>query len=398
MSPMHRQSTLFLICLLIIASLTGCGKNEEPKQVEADKVVQPAAPGLASRDMKIGILGPETGELAEYGRRTLIAAQIAVDEINAKGGISGKKLELVHMDNRNDSDTTRDAMGELIRQKVVAVVANPTGWSTFGPIALANEYRTILISAGTRRKTGHSGGYVFRNTVPDEIAVAEVIKYSTTKMGYKDYALITAMDDDYSITLSGLFKKEVLENGGRVVVENYAMTGVAEVEAQYADIAKEIKAKGGVQAIIYTGGAGAGRLLKEARKAGIKAPLIGGEDLYVGNFLTEAGDAALDSVVYTGYMPTPEAAGFIKAYKAKAKSEPDAMAALSYDAVMLVARAVEKAGSTSPDKVSSALASLKECVGVTGTCSFDGSGEPVKKPFIVKAVKQGGAVVFAPAQ
>lgn len=398
MSPIHRQSTLFLIFVLIIAALTACGKKEEPKQVEADKVVQPGAAGLAPRDMKIGILGPETGELAEYGRRTLIAAQIAVDEINSRGGIGGKKLELVHMDNKNDSETTKDAMGELIRQKVVAVVANPTGWSTFGPIALANEYHTILISAGTRRKTGHSGGYVFRNTAPDEIAIAEVLSHASTKLGYKDFALITAMDDDYSITLSGLFKKEVLEKGGRVVVENFAMTGVAEVESQYADIVKEIKAKGGVQAIIYTGGGGAGKLLKEARKAGIKAPLIGGEELYVGNFLTEAGDAALDSVAYTGYLPTAGAAGFIKEYKAKAKADPDAMAALSYDAVMMVAKAIETAGSTAPDKVRDALAGLKECVGVTGICSFDGSGEPVKKPFIVRAVKQGSAVVFAPVQ
>ncbi|MDH4101694.1 MAG: ABC transporter substrate-binding protein, partial [Nitrospirota bacterium] len=313
-------------------------------------------------------------------------------------GISGKKLELVHMDNRNDSETTKDAMGELIRQKVVAVVANPTGWSTFGPIGLANEYHTIIISAGTRRKTGHSGGYVFRNTAPDEQAVAEVIKYAATKLGHKGYALITAMDDDYSITLSGIFKKEILENGGTVAVENYAMTGVAESEGQYAELAREIKAKGGVQAIVYTGGVGAGKLLKEVRKQGVKAPLIGSEELYAGSFLAEAGDAAIDSILFTGYMPTPEAAGFIKAYKAKAGAEPDAMAALAYDAVMLVAKAIETAGSTSPDKVQEALAHTKDYRGITGVTSYDGMGEPVKKPVLVKVTKQGSALAFAPVQ
>ncbi|MDH4101555.1 MAG: ABC transporter substrate-binding protein, partial [Nitrospirota bacterium] len=93
MSPIFRSSIIVLHAILLASLLVGCGKKEAPQPAtEVDKVVQPSAGTLPPRDMKIGVLGPETGELAEYGRKTLVAAQIAVDEINDKGGISGKKL------------------------------------------------------------------------------------------------------------------------------------------------------------------------------------------------------------------------------------------------------------------------------------------------------------------
>lgn len=396
MSYARLYKPLLLSCLLLI-SLAACGKKEAPPAGSESPTIKTLEPTLPPRDMKIGVLGPETGELAEYGKKTLAAAELAVAEINARGGVLGKKLELLHMDNKNDSETTNNIMSEMIRQKVVAVVANPTGWSTFGPISLANEYHTILFSAGTRRKMGHSGDYVFRNTVPDEIAAAEIIKYAATKLSYKDYALITVMDDDYSVTLSGLFKKGVFDTGGQIVAETYLMSGAAESAAQYADVVAEIKKKGTVQAIIYTGGAGAGKLLKEARKQGIKAPIIGGEELHSASFLQEAGDTAVDSILYTGYVSSAETAKFNEAYRAKTKSEPDAMAALAYDAVMMIAKAIEKADSTAPNKVRDALAGLKECVGITGVCSFDGGGEPLKKPFLLKVSRQGNGLAFVPA-
>src|SRR4030067_3227743 len=96
------------------------------------------------RPLKIGIIGPETGEDAEIGLTILAGVELAVKEFNNAGGIDGKKIEIVHVDNKSDSRLTQIAVQQLIKEQVIAMIAAPTGWSTFGPVWVGNTTEEIF--------------------------------------------------------------------------------------------------------------------------------------------------------------------------------------------------------------------------------------------------------------
>ena len=122
------------------------------------------------RPLKIGILGPETGEESRYGLRLLDGVTQAAAAFNGRGGIGGRPIELVHLDSQGDMVATERAVKELIQQRVIGILAAPTGWSTFAPTRFANDSQTLFMVVGTRRAI-RSGPYIFRFSLPDDTAL-----------------------------------------------------------------------------------------------------------------------------------------------------------------------------------------------------------------------------------
>ncbi|MBI5182174.1 MAG: ABC transporter substrate-binding protein [Nitrospirae bacterium] len=375
---------LLILCLSVFPAHAQKETKKSPAKKEAGTI-------------KIGVIGPATGDLAEYGKKTLAGVITAVNEINAKGGILGRELEVLPYDDRNTRDGAVNAAIKLIEQhKVIGIIAAPTGWSSFAPTFAANSAKTIYISAGTRRKLGRTGSFIFRVSLPDEIAAVDTIAYCVDKLGYKNYAIITSMDNDYSLTLSAYFKKGILDKKAKMIDEAHTGEGYTDFRNVISELKK--KSGGALDAIIYTGGPKeAGLIMEEARRQGLKAALIGGEDL-IAPELWEAGkDAVVGTIAYNSFAlgsKTKEAARFVELYKKENNELPDTRVALSYDAAMLLSEAIKTARSTDKIKVRDAMANIKGFRGATGATSFIHGGEPVKHPFIFKLEKTDNSYTF----
>ncbi|MBI5892839.1 MAG: ABC transporter substrate-binding protein, partial [Deltaproteobacteria bacterium] len=232
-------------------------------------------PSLAEtpQTIKVGVIGTETGEDAETGLITLAGAELAAKELNDASGIDGMNIEIIHYDNKSNAQITQAAVQKMINERVVAIIASPTGWSTFAPTWMANEARVIFMSAGSKRHIARSGQFIFRNSLADETATEEIIKYAADKLGYKNYAIITSMrDDETSLSIGGLYRKAVMNKGGKVVSETHIFMDKTMEEA-ISQLKKDAKTK--IDAVIFAGDdVVALDILKELRKQGIKSHLV----------------------------------------------------------------------------------------------------------------------------
>jgi len=368
-----------VLVMLVISLLSGCSD---------DKGVKATAKATEeNRPLIIGIVGPETGEEANYGTSVVEGALAAAKRFNANGGIGGKEIKVLHFDDKSDVGLTTKIVKDLIGQKAIAILAAPTGSSTFAPVHLVNESKTIFISVGSRRHLKASGEYVFRTAVPDETATEDLIKYAIADLGV-NYVLVTASDNDFSLDLSSMFKKALEKYHGviKLEVDTYdTFTGGRNMGAVIGAIKKSPDTLHGV---IYTGGATEGVLLaQELRKAGLTLPVIGGEDLFSEEYL-KGGEAVNETLTYTTFFADNKSAKMEEFIKDYGKAKPDRFAALAYDSFMLVADAIKEAGSTDTSRVRESLINRKDCIGVTGKTSFTAENMPIKHPTICK-IKKG---------
>jgi branched-chain amino acid transport system substrate-binding protein len=422
---------VFLLMSLFLVS-SGCKKEEEKSEIdlkreqrerewaesgqkmaakeESEKVSVEADYGKKTdaqisaepfRKMKIGVLGAETGELSEYGLKTLKGVQLAVEEVNASGGINGQPLELVHYDTFGTMSGAQSAVDGLIEEDVAAIIGSATNEVAFSSTKKLNDRQTILISAGTRRRIGDAGPYIYRTTLSDDDAVDEVVDYCINKLGIKKFALFSSLNNDYSITLTGLFKKHILNKGGEIVEDvflwaettAYISKEEASIESQIAKI--KLKSP---QVVVYTGDPIEGvKIAKEMRRQGINTPLIGGEDLYTDSFLKDGKDAVLGTIVYSGffgYSNSPQTKKFVDLYTKKTGKTPDRIAALGYEALMIVAEALRKTESMRPTHIRDSLSGIRDFNGITGTVSFTENREVKKRAYIFKAERGGEKINF----
>jgi branched-chain amino acid transport system substrate-binding protein len=385
MNTPHNKISMMVIAVMVMSLLSGCSDKKETKAPETVKDERP---------LIIGIVGPETGEEASYGISVMEGAMAAARRFNAQGGIGGKEIKVLHFDDQSDIGTATKIVKDLISQRAIAILAAPTGSSTFSPIHLVNDSKTIFISVGSRRHLKASGPFVFRTAVPDETATEDLIKYAVAELGV-NYAVVTAADNEFSLELSSLFKKALNTHQGviKLEVDTYdSYTGGHNLGAVIAAIKKSPDPLHGV---IYTGGATEAVLLaQEMKKAGINLPLIGGEDLFSAEYL-KGGDAVNETLMYTTFFADNKSTKMDEFLKDYGKPDPDRFAALAYDTFMLVADAIKEAGSTDTTLVRDALINRKDCLGVTGKTSFTSENLPVKHPAICKIKKgEGGERAF----
>jgi len=346
MNTPHNKISIMVFVVIVMSLFSGCSDNKGAK-----------APEKAAREERpliIGIVGPETGEEANYGTSVVEGVLAAAKRFNAQGGIDGKEIKVLHFDDKSDVALSTKIVKDLISQKAIAIIAAPTGSSTFSPVHLVNESKTIFISVGSRRHLKGSGKYVFRTAVPDETATEDLIKYAITELGV-NYALVTASDNEFSLDLSSLFMKALDKNHGviKVRADTYdSFTGGHNMGAVIGAIKKSPDTLHGV---IYTGGATEAVLLaQEMKKAGLTLPIIGGEDLFSAEYL-KGGDAVNETLMYTTFFADNKSAKMEEFIKDYGKAKPDRFAALAYDTFMMLADAIKEAGSTDTSVVIEAL-------------------------------------------
>lgn len=378
-----KSAALLLSAVLVLSVAAGCKKKEGAPTAEAPKA--------AGDTIKIGFLGALTGDVAMFGKPTLEGMKMAAEDLNAAGGVLGKKIEIVEADNRGDKQEGASVTQKLIsRDNVVAIVGDPTTGITKVAAPIAQKAQVLLISAGaTGPGVVENGDFIFRNTLLDSVAIPACIDYFANELKYKKVAIITSDNNDYSVGFSQTFRDAAKGKGIEIVADEKVKDGDKDFSGQVTNI----KAKK-PDVIFFSGYYTEGALImKEARKQGVKANMFGGDGLFSPEFIKLGGSAVEGSMSALGFAPeqaSPETAKFIAAFSKKfAGQVPGLFDAQGYDGVMMIADAIKRANSADPKVFKTAMASTKNFQGVSGTITIRANREPIKTPLCLLAVKDG---------
>lgn len=383
-------AALLLAGSLALSLAAGCKKNEEAKTGEAPKA-------SAGDTVKIGFLGALTGDVAMLGAPTLVGMKMAAEDINAAGGVNGKKIEIVETDDRGDKQEGALVTQKMIsRDNVVAIVGDPTTGITKVAAPIAQRAQVVLLSAGsTGTGVVEIGDYIYRDTLLDSVAIPVLLDYFAKNLKFRKVAMITSDNNDYSVSMSQLFRNSAKGAGIEIAADEKIKDGDKDFSAQMTNI-KAIKPDILFFSGYYTEGA---LLMKEARKQGIKAGMFGGDGLFSPVFIKLGGEAVEGSMSYVGFSPeqaSPVTAKFIDAFKARNNGAlPGLFETQGYDAVKLLAFAMTTSRSTDPKVFKDAIAKTKNFEGVSGTITIGNNREPIKSPLCLLEVKGGKYILKA---
>jgi len=339
----------------------------------------------APAEIKIGCITPLTGENANYGKQTKAGVDLAVEQINARGGIGGKKLVVVYEDDQMNAKVGTDAIQKLISVEKVPVILGAFGSRVTLAIApIAERSKVVLFSASsTADAIADAGDYIFRNVPPNAGQGTTAAHFCQDALEAKT-ACVLQVNDDYGRSLGDAFVSAFKEKGQVLSVETYS-PGVKDYRTQLTRI------RGQAPDVVFCPSyyQEMGLILKQAKELGIEARFISGDGAVDPQLVTLAGNAAEGSYYTMMGIPlgSPAAAKFETDYEKKYGEKPGVYAAYAYDATMIIADAISRGGYTA-DGVKQALYDTTGYSGVTGITSFDARGE-VRKPYAVFEVRNG---------
>ncbi len=346
-------------------------------------------PGARAQDeIRIGEFESLTGANASYGISSTRGSALALEEINAAGGVLGKKIHLITEDDRSMAGEPATIIRKLIASdKVVAVLGEFASSKALEAAPIAQEYKVPMLSPGaTNERVTQVGDYIFRNCFIDPFQGTVMSKFALSR-GYKNVAVLTDEKQDYSKGLSEAFIKHFKANGGSIVKEQSYSSGDKDFRAQLTSIRASKP-----DAVFLPGYYGEVALIAlQARQLGIKVPFLGG-DGWIGNSLLPIAGKSLDGSFFSGHCSMenqdPALQSFIKKYKAKYDTMPDDMAALGYDGMHILADAIRRAGVAEPKAIRDALAATKDFQGVTGKITID-NNRNAKKAAVIQTIGKG---------
>lgn len=336
-------------------------------------------------EILIGSYSSNTGATATFGVFQLHGTEMAIEEINAAGGINGKKIKHINYDNKSDADETLAVVNRLISQdKVVAILGEATsGRSKIGAQVAQQNKIPMLSSSATNPDVTKVGNYIFRACFIDPFQGMVMAKFMTENLKLKKAAILRDIKNDYSVGLSDIFAEKLKAMGGEIITDISYQEGDIDFKSQLT----AIKAKN-VEAIFVPGYYNEVALIaKQAKELGITAPLLGGDGWSSPKLFEIAKDAINGSYFsnhYTTESTDPKTVNFVKAFKAKYKEDADVMAALAYDAVYLMAEAIKNTKEITPENIRIELSKIKNFHGVTGEMSMDENRNAVKSAVVVQ--------------
>jgi branched-chain amino acid transport system substrate-binding protein len=347
-----------------------------------------AAP--AQETIKVGEIASLTGKEAAFGQSSHKGTILAIEQIDAAGGVLGRSIELLTEDNQSKTGESVTAAKKLIsRDKVVALLGEVASSRSLEIAPVAQAAKIPMISpSSTNPKVTQIGNYIFRVCFIDPFQGTVMAKFARETLKAKRVAVLTSVSSAYSVGLSKYFKERFTDDGGKIALEQKFSEGDKDFKAQLTAI-KAAK----VDAIFVPGYyTEAALITKQARDLGMNLPLFGG-DGWEAPQLLEIGGAAMEGIYYsTHYSPendSPKVKQFVEKFKARWNGEtPDAMAALGYDSAFVLADAIKRANGTEPAKIRSALASTRDFEGVTGKTTMDAQRNASKAASII-TVKDG---------
>jgi branched-chain amino acid transport system substrate-binding protein len=379
--------------LLVITAIAGCSKMGAEKDKPGSGSGSGTGTGTGSAGMtkpdsgtiKIGHFASMTGAQATFGISTDRAIRLAIKERNAKGGVKGRQIELITLDDAGKQSEAATAVTRLINDhNVVAVLGEVASSLSLagGPIAQKSSIPMISPSS-TNPDVTDVGDYIFRVCFLDDFQGWVIAKFSFDKLKARKAAILYDQAQAYSSGLADYAEKAFKEMGGKVVTKQAYTGGNLEISSQLQQI------KGANPDVIFLPGyySDAGTIIRKAREAGIKAVFVGGDGWDSEELPKIAGDAINGNFHANHYAPEedrPEVKNFVDSYHKEYSSRADGLAALGYDAALVLFDAMERAPSLKGSDLRDAIAATKNFTGVTGTFSIDANRNAKKSAVIVE--------------
>ena len=389
------RSALAAVLTSCALALVGCEKKASapppPSAPSGGTAAAPAGgtPGVTGDTILLGEVGSLTGSEATFGISTRNAIELAIREVNAAGGVKGKKIEVRVYDNQSKPEEAAQAANRLINQDNVLLILGEVASSNSMAMAeKAQPAKVPMISnASTNPKVTEIGDYIFRVCFIDPFQGYVMAKFAHDNLKINKVAVLRDLGSAYSQGLADVFERKFTEMGGKIVARETYTKGSTDFRSQLTAI------KRASPDAIYIPGYynDVGLIARQARELGITAKLMGG-DGWDSEKLFELGCAAIEGSYFSNHYspddPNPQIQKFIADYKAAFGSVPDSLAALGYDAARVAVDAIKRAPSFDRAAIRDAIAQTKSFPGVTGNITLDDKRNATK-PAVVLEVGKG---------
>ena len=338
-----------------------------------------------SGPVRVGYYGDLTGATSSFGQSTKNGVDLAADEINKSRGINGRQIEIITEDDQGEPNKAATVVTKLINQdRVHALLGEVASSNTLAAAPKAQESQVPMITpSSTNPAVTQVGDYIFRVCFIDPFQGEVMAKFAANNLKAKRAAILYDFNSDYSRGLQQFFKKSFTALGGEVVEEKSYTQGDRDFSGQLTAI------RSANPDVIYVPGyyGQVGVIANQTRQLGIKAPLLGGDGWDAPQLWELGGDALNDSYISNHYSvddPSPAIKKFVADYRARYNVVPDALAALGYDAMKVLADAIRRAGTTDRQKLRDAIAQTNDFAGVTGLITINSERNAVKPAVVLR--------------
>ena len=372
-----KLSLLITASTLAAGILAGCGAGGNNASKEDE--------------FKIGVNLELSGAVASYGQSLESGIDLAIKEINADGGIDGKKIVPVKVDNKSDlTEATNGALKLIDQDKVSAIIGAATSGDTVAQVQIANDKKTVLLTPSgtapnvTVNDDGKLNEYAFRTSFIDPFQGNVAANFAINDLKIKNAAIYADSASDYAKGLAAAFKETFTAAGGKIVSEESYVAKDTDFSATLTRI------KGKNPEFVFIPGyyEEVGLIIKQAREMGITAPFMGADGWDSPKLIDLAGAESLNNTFITNHYssedPDEKIQKFVSAFNDEYGKSPDAFNALGYDSVYLLKDAVERAGSTDSEKIKEELAKTKDLSLITGLVTIDENHNPIKSATVLE--------------
>ncbi|WP_445683135.1 ABC transporter substrate-binding protein [Solibacillus sp. FSL H8-0538] len=391
---MKKFASLFLASTLLAGVLAGCGTTDDSSSSSSSSSSSTGDGGSSSSEViKIGANLELSGGVASYGSSIGDGAVLAIEEINAAGGIDGRLLELIKVDNKSEnSEATTAAIRLAEQEKVVAMLAPATSGNSVATVQIANQYKVPIVTGSgtapnvTVNEDGSVNEYAFRTCFIDPFQGTVAANFAADELDVKNVAIFADNASDYAKGLAASFKETITGKGGNVVAEEAYVAK----DTDFRSTLTRIKAANPDFIFIPGYYEEVGLIVKQARELGIDVPLMGADGWDSPTLVDLAGADALNNTYiinhYSSEDPDATIQEFVEAFKGKYNQAPNAFHALGYDSIYFIKDAIERADEVTGEAIQKALASTKDLSLITGTFTVDENHNPVKSATVLEFV------------
>jgi len=376
-----KKATKVVIAVLVVALIVLAAVLAARSYISSEKLPK-------EKVINIGSIQPMTGASASYGQKATEGISLALEDINAAGGINGRKMNIIYEDSQSQSALAVGALQKLVNvDHVSAVLVSPSSPETLAEAPIAENNQTVILAAGSAATSiRYAGDYVFRLKVSVDNEVEELMRLVYDELEARSICIIY-VQNDYGESVSQAADEIFQKMGGKVLRNDGFMLENTDFRVQL------MKAKlANPDTIVLIGWPkNMGNLLKQAKELGVEKRFVcPGGAIDQKEIIDIAGNAA-DGLIYTMEYDLQSEEGDMKRFrdnfKKKYGKDPELFAAMGFDAVKIIAKTMEKCGENSTC-IKDALYQVQDYQGACGTISFDEYGDVVK-PMQYMTIKDG---------
>jgi branched-chain amino acid transport system substrate-binding protein len=343
---------------------------------------------LTGEPVRIVAIFSQTGIAAAHNEPLIPMVQLAVEEVNRTGGVLGRPIQLILLDNQSTPIGSRVAAEEAVRLKATAVVGAHWSSHSLAMAPVLQQAGIPMISPGsTNPEVTRMGSYVFRACFLDSFQGVAMATFAIQDLKAHTAVVVRNIDEAYSVMLAGYFKKAFMKGGAEVLLDE----GYRGKAIDFSDIIAKIKRQ--QPDVIYLPGytRDSGLFIKQAAKLDLKSTYLGGDAWdEIEQIAGDAINGSYQSAPWHPQVPFPKSVYLQNLYRHKyMRNIENVSAPLAFDAVMLLADAMKRAPSLAGEDVRQALAQTANFEGATGIFSFDDNGDPKNKDVIIIQFKEG---------